>query len=363
MLRILSLALLLSVFCAGSAQATADCTYAGGDANGAPLLKRGINLSRWWEDDRRQALKSDDVKNLHTLGFDFVRLPLSPSSLVMNDESELKQRLAQLRCDIISLLNQNLAVIVDLHAPERFQRNLAQDTEAEATQHLENLWQRMLPVLAGLPPSRVLLGLYNEPQIEAEPWWRIQGQLVKNLRTVFPDNPMVVTAGPDGGPWNLERMQAYDDKNIIYDFHFYQPMQFTHHGADWLSSYKPGDKSVRITYPVTLKSQMDESNPRVKDYMATNWNRLRLSAYIDKATAWAKENNAKIACLEFGVFRPYVDSDSRAHWLADMRFLLERDHIPWAMWEYRGGFGLLSDEGAPDESVLKALNLKRSAAR
>ena len=41
-----------------------------------------------------------------------------------------------------------------------------------------------------------------------------------------------------------------------------------------------------------------------------------------------------------------------------MRIVLERDHIAWAMWEYRGSFGLLDAKGAADEGVVKALNLK-----
>src|SRR4029078_2279762 len=97
--------------------------------------------------------------------------------------------------------------------------------------------------------SGVLFGLNNEPQIESEPWWRIQGQLIKSLRAIYPDNTFVVTAGPDGAPWNLADMKPYADDNIIYDFHFYQPMQFTHHAADWLDTYKPKQKSIRIYYP------------------------------------------------------------------------------------------------------------------
>src|ERR1700733_12747687 len=154
MLRVLSLIVLISVFGAGSAEAAVTCAYAGKAAEAAATPaapKRGINLSRWWEDDRHQALEPADAKNLRSLGFDFVRLPVSPSWLMRSDENEQKETFVQLRCDIISLLDAGLAVIVDLHAPERFQRNLAQDPEDDAAERLEKLWESMQPVLDGLP--------------------------------------------------------------------------------------------------------------------------------------------------------------------------------------------------------------------
>jgi hypothetical protein len=205
-----------------------------------------------------------------------------------------------------------------------------------------------------------LLGFYNEPHIGADSWWKIQGQLVQALRAVYPDNPFVVTAGPDGGPWDLERMQPYGDANVIYDFHFYQPMQFTHHGADWLQSYQPGDKNTPIAYPADIGDRSkNEDNPNMRDYRAAGWNRERLESYIDKIAGWAAQNKVKIACLEFGVYKPYVDEQSRAHWLHDMRELLESHHIPWALWEYRGNFGLMDSSGPVDPATAKALDLKQ----
>jgi len=358
MLRILLLVALIIFSGTNAAQAARDCVY-NADSSSPVLLNRGVNLTRWWENDQTQMLTADGIKDLHGLGFDFVRLPLSTKWLTMDDKDEQAEKLTRLRCDLISLLNRGLAVVVDLHAPQRFQKNLEKNPDMAVTR-LGSLWESLQPVLDGLPPDRVFLGLYNEPQIENKIWWGIQGKVLKKLRAVFPQNTFVVSAGPHGEPWNLAQMKPYDDKNVIYEFHYYEPVFFTHHGANWFPADDPIRKTAPVAYPVDAGSSTEEVDPDVKNYIAAGWNRARLAVDIGQIADWKKRNGVKIACLEFGVYRPFTDADSRNRWLRDMRELLEQNGIPWALWEYRGGFGLLDDNWTPDEGIVKVLGLNDS---
>ena len=53
---------------------------------------------------------------------------------------------------------------------------------------------------------------------------------------------------------------------------------------------------------------------------------------------------------------------NRAAWLRDVRRALEKRGIGWAMWEYHGGFGVVTSENGgiatPDDATVKALGLK-----
>jgi hypothetical protein len=356
MTRFAPLIFLILLCTAANARAAENCA-ASADSSPARLT-RGVNLTRWWENDQSQALAPADIKRLRAFGFDFVRLPLSPKWLRLDDD-ERNEKLGKLRCDLVALLDRGLSVIVDLHAPQRFQADLA-DNPDDAAERLEDLWKKLQPAIEGLPPDRILLGLYNEPQIDSENWWRIQGQLMQDLRPVFPKNPFVATAGPHGDLWNLVRMKPYDDKNVVYDFHYYEPIFFTHHGAVWFPADDPVRKSDPVGYPVQPGDAAAESDPDVKNYLAAGWNRVKLAGDIEKAAAWARQNDVRIACLEFGVYRPHTDAQSRANWLRDMRELLEQNGIPWALWEYRGGFGFLGEDWTADEGIAKALGLNDS---
>jgi hypothetical protein len=83
---------------------------------------------------------------------------------------------------------------------------------------------------------------------------------------------------------------------------------------------------------------------------------------IDEAAAWGRDNHIPLICNEFGAYRSFSDPVSRANWIHDVRTALEEDGIGWAMWDYRGGFGVVTkQDGQPaqvDGAVVGALGLK-----
>jgi hypothetical protein len=49
-----------------------------------------------------------------------------------------------------------------------------------------------------------------------------------------------------------------------------------------------------------------------------------------------------LLCNEFGAYRRVTDPLSRANWIHDVRSALEADGIGWAMWDFHGGFGVVT---------------------
>jgi len=294
------------------------------------------------------------------LGFDFVRLPVDPK-WAEGDAEERKDNLARLHCDIVGLLNEDLLVIVDLHATGDYQKDLAQNPSTAAARLIAE-WTNLRPVFADLPADRIFIGVFNEPHIDTNTWWGIQDDVIKGLRPLYPNNTLIVTAGPDGGLWDLDRMQPYDDKKLIYDFHFYLPMFFTHHGANWFPPDSPEYKTMPIDYPAGQYTLAEDTDPDLKQYLSEDWNRAKLAGFINKIARWGRDNRVHVACLEFGVYRPFNHAHSRDNWVGDMRNLLENAGIPWALWEYRGNFGLLDTSGDPDEGMARALGLNHSSS-
>ena len=61
--------------------------------------------------------------------------------------------------------------------------------------------------------------------------------------------------------------------------------------------------------------------------------------------------------------REDADENSRNAWIRDVRTALEADGIGWAMWDYRGSFGVVFKEqgttARPDPATVEALGLKK----
>jgi hypothetical protein len=190
------------------------------------------------------------------------------------------------------------------------------------------------------------------------------------IRQIDTSHTIVATAANYSSLPDLVQLEALRDDNVIYNFHFYEPYQFTHQGASWGADDWIFYKS--IPYPATptsLDAQMqnvpgDAARYNLYLYGVGNWTAETIAGRISFAAAWARERNVPIMCNEFGAYRETADPASRARWIHDVRSALEANHIGWAMWDYRGNFGVVTrtdTEIVPDDAILKALGLNADA--
>jgi endoglucanase len=347
-MRRLIVPLLLFVLFSPTAAAE-ECVYPAA-ASKTVTLKRGINLSGWWDNDPRRGLPREELARLRKLGFDFVRLPVESLWFEEDEAEPLAETMSQLRCDVITLLKAGFSVIVDFHPSGPFRERFAHATPKERLAEITKIWKSLAQPLKGSPPDRVLFELYNEPSISTKDWWPVQEKLIRYLRKSFPHHTFVASENP--GDSGFRPLQAYSDKNLIYDFHFYAPMFFTHHGAEWSEDFRH-QKGIAF-YPAWPGKEMDEDT---RAYIREGWNQEKMAEIFADINAWKKRHGVRIACLEFGVYRPHTDAKSRGRWLHDMRVSLEGADIPWALWDYNQGFGLF-EGGKPDLHMVKALGLR-----
>ena len=165
----------------------------------------------------------------------------------------------------------------------------------------------------------------------------------------------------------MVRLPQFAETNLIYVFHYYEPHIFTHQGASW---GEPFWNTLRqVPFPAAagpldaaIGKQTDEyARWRLTQYGLDNWNEHHVQSEIQFAADWAKKRQLPLICDEFGVYRYFVTPEDRQRWLATVRGALEKNKIGWTMWDYQGGFGVVSkDTGTTveDEGVLKALGLR-----
>jgi endoglucanase len=340
-------------------------------------MTRGVNLSHWFSQIpgggayRREWFESylgpADFRGIAQAGFLHVRFAVE---LEMFLDNAARGRLRPEFLDIFdrsldSMRAAGLAVILDWQAREETKQRLATD-EAFVVQAAA-LWHAMARHLAGRDPGWLFLETLNEParaQTAAQ-WYTMQRRFIEAIRSAAPRHTIVAGGPRWSGVDDLVGLSPYDQGNLVYNFHFYEPMVFTHQGAGWPDMGLEPIAGLR--YP-TEPDSMRENLERIGDGRG----RRHLEAYaadrawverrLGEAAAWARLHGRPITCNEFGVYTRATPPADRLAWLRDVRETCERLGIGWTMWDYAGGFRVLQPEttGAArrmDSDCLRALGL------
>lgn len=345
----------------------------------AQHLRRGINASEWFAQSANDysAARTNrytdaaDIALMAKLGFDNVRLSIDPTPLEqyprgkdgMNDEF-----LGRLDAAVDAMLVNGLAVQIDIHPESNYKQQVR--TTNEGVDRFVMLWRRLAAHYANRDQEKILFEIMNEPE-EHDPyrWAGIQARATAAIREVAPRNTIIATGPNWSDIVDLLTQQPLADGNVIYNFHFYDPHEFTHQGAGWGSTW--WQYTHDVPYPATEESMAETLKQvpglryryQLENYWLDHWDAHRIRLLIDEAAAWAHQNNVPLICNEFGAYRGHTDPASRMNWIRDVRTALEADNIGWTMWDYRGGFGVVwKQDGQParvDDEVVEALGLKK----
>lgn len=343
----------------------------------AAHLQHGINLSMWYAqagDYSAHRLTTyttpEDFRLVKSLGFDHARLSINPEPLMLNGKPDAFDPAAIARLDktVAEITATGLVVILDIHPEMPYVEALGQSDDS--VEKLLTFWKTFATHFAKSNPKQVYFEVLNEPHMnDSGRWAGIQSRAVAVIRPIAPDHTIIATGNHWGGVDGLLELEPVKDSNVIYSFHDYDPMAFTHQGASWSMAFL---KPLRgVPYPSTpeniaplLSQEPDDSGKKeLAQYGAEHWDAARVDAEIARAAGWGTQHNVPVWCGEFGVYKNYAEPAARAAWLHDMRTGFEAHKVGWSMWDYQGGFALVSKANGKttvDESVAEALGLKKS---
>jgi len=343
----------------------------------APRLRRGVNLSHWYAqwgtyDEKRLAeyLTPKDVALIASMGFDHVRMTLDPITVFTATPAELDQvKLGRLRERIHRFIDAKVAVIVDLHPTDEYKADLKDPAHADA---FVTNWAALAGALRDLDPEWSCFEILNEPASNVgDAWHALQWRAMQAIRAAAPHHAIIADPGAWSSYKELAEFQPYDMPNVIYTFHFYDPLLFTHQAASWAN--QSAQHTHGVSWPVDPSEAETVTEKSADTFLAKkdlkwgisqgDFTQAFIDRLMDEVVAWQKAHgNRPVYVGEFGCYRKASPRDAMLRWHEAVRTSIEKRGWGWAIWDYAGGFSVAIGDPhnrKPDEDVLHALGLRR----
>lgn len=333
-------------------------------------VKRGVNISHWLSQSsdrgevRVKKFTREDVKLIAEAGFDHIRIPIDEEQMFDEALKPEKEAFELLHNALAWCKEFDLRVVVDLHILRTHYFNADVKplfTERKAQEQFYDCWRMLSAELKKYPRSMVAYELMNEPVADdPEQWNVIVNECLAAVRELEPKRTIIIGANRWQAFDQVKNLRVpEDDKNIIISFHFYNPFALTHYRASWTDQK---DNPLKITYPGNLASaaEVAKLSPAMKQkygwlageggYNDINTLEKQIKQAYDAAAAMGR----KAYLGEFGVIDG-ADEPSMIRWYRDIVAICEKYDIGYTTWDYKGGFGILRDNGQPWQEKIDAL--------
>ena len=313
--------------------------------------QKGVNLGGWLSqcDDTEETYSTfvveEDIKTIKGWGMDHVRLPFDYELIEDKDGNPVESGYGHIQDAIDWCGKYGLNLILDLHKTMGYSFD---DAHGEAgffeSESLQNrfytLWERVAERF-GKYDERVAFELLNEVTDKSycELWNTISYECIRRIRKIAPSIKILV-----GGYWNNSVDSVKDlampyDENIIYNFHCYEPLIFTHQGAPWIPTM---DTSFRISIDEPYEKMGDASAKYLQQvttgFAGFSQDDTLSSKYFEKifaeALQVAQEREVALYCGEYGVIDRVAPEDA-VKWYKMINEVFTRYGIGRSAWNYK----------------------------
>ncbi|ARA93352.1 glycoside hydrolase [Rhodothermaceae bacterium RA] len=296
---------------------------------------RGFNLLEKFTDRQNAPFVEDDFRMMADWGFNFARLPLSywcwstPQDPFEMDHAVIDE------IDQAVEYGQKYGVHVNLNLhrapgycvnPPAEPLDLWTDTLAQDAFAYQ--WTFFADRYRGLSNHAVSFDLLNEPAHVDEPTYaRVMRRVIDAIRSIDPDRLIVV----DGLRWGRDPVPSLADTGVWQSTRGYDPMLISHYRAGWVGRDTWPEVAL-LQWPYT---EGDQTYDRawLRDEIIGPWQPL-------------VEQGVTVHVGEWGAFR-HTPHDVALAWMRDFLELWQERGWGWALWNFRGAFGLL-DSGRAD---------------
>ena len=292
---------------------------------------KGINLGGWFsqcdysDEHLHTFISEQDFAQIASWGMDHVRLPIDYNIVENEDGSWKAEGFALLDQAFAWAKKYHLKAILDLHKTAGYSFDEGEQEEGffdspALQERFYRLWEE-LSRHYGNDPDNIAFELLNEVTDKAylTAWNRIAHECIVRIRAIAPKVLILLGGYDNNAAWAVPDLDPPFDDRIVYNFHCYEPLRFTHQGATWTDKIDP---AVRIAFgdSETTEQYFEE-------------------LFAD-AVNTAKKYNVPLYCGEYGVIDRVSGTDTKK-WYECIHAVFERHGIGRCAWTYKAlDFGL-----------------------
>jgi endoglucanase len=294
---------------------------------------RGFNITDKCVADYAKPFRETDLEWMAEWGFDFARVPMDyrcwsetsdPLSFREEGLKEIDQVVEFGRKHKIHInLNHHRAFGYCVNPPKE-PLDLWTDDKAQdiASAH----WGMFARRYKGIPNTRLSFDLFNEPAIIPEASYvKVVKRMVEAIRAEDPDRLIIA----DGLKWGREPVHGLAGLGIAQSTRGYDPMQISHYKASWVGK---NDQWPLPTWPMQIKEGDRWDKERLREEKIEPWKSL-------------ERHGVGVHVGEWGAFS-YTPHEVALAWMKDCLDLWREAGWGWAMWNFRGSFGILDSNRA-----------------
>lgn len=321
----------------------------------------GVNLGGWLSQCDHTKERYDtfvtekDIEKIRSWGLDHIRVPVDYDLVENEDGSYKEDGFGYIEKAIEWSKKNGLNMVLDLHKTFGYSFDDGENESGffdnkDYQERFYLLWEEFAKRF-GKYEDMLCFELLNEVTEESycEIWNEISENCIKRIRAIAPTIRILIGGYHNNCVEALKDLRMPYDENVVYNFHCYEPLIFTHQGADWIEGMNP---AFRMPFDGTY----GEYDALTKQELSQAFTMDLLKFGADKkfgidffedcfgeAVRIAEERNVMLYCGEYGVIDRSVPEDA-LKWYRVITECFDRHGIGRAAWSYKEmDFGL-SDE-------------------
>lgn len=295
---------------------------------------RGFNLlNKFNQEWSNRSFEEQDFEWIAELGFNFVRLPMD-YRVWTNPDNPYRLREEELReIDRAVRFGEKYKLHVQLNfhrapgytvasPPEPL--NLWKDEEAQKI--CMHHWAQFAKRYKGIPNRQLSFNLFNEPAgVDAEPHRKVVERVVEAIRKEDANRLIVC----DGRDWGMTPNEDLTALNVAQATRGYYPFRLTHYRAEWVQG---SDRWEPVNEYPLREGDVVWDKQRIWDTYYARWKEL-------------EKKGVGVMVGEFGAYK-HTPHKVVIAWMRDLLGLWKQANWGWALWNFRGTFGVLDSDRA-----------------